>query len=69
MLDAFGDDPVPVAGDATRTGEIGQTLFERFVIPFEVVSFVLLAALVGGIVLARRDPDVETAAELEEAAR
>jgi hypothetical protein len=31
-------------------------MFERFVIPFEVVSVVLLAALIGGIVLARRDP-------------
>jgi NADH:ubiquinone oxidoreductase subunit 6 (subunit J) len=30
-------------------------LFGRFVIPFEVVSFVLLAALIGGITLARRD--------------
>lgn len=58
MLDAFGDDPVPV-GNATRADEIGQSLFERFAIPFEVVSFVLLAALIGGIVLARRDPSVE----------
>jgi NADH:ubiquinone oxidoreductase subunit 6 (subunit J) len=27
----------------------------RFVVPFEVVSFVLLAALIGGITIARRD--------------
>jgi NADH-quinone oxidoreductase subunit J len=40
----------------TRTADIGETLFSRFVIPFEAVSFVLLAALIGGIVLARRDP-------------
>ena len=59
MLDAFGDDLVPAAADATRTGDIGQSIFERFVIPFEVVSFVLLAALIGGIVLARKDPSVE----------
>jgi NADH-quinone oxidoreductase subunit J len=59
MLDAFGDDPVPAAVDPTRTGDIGQSIFERFVIPFEVVSFVLLAALIGGIVLARQDPSVE----------
>ncbi|MEA2002806.1 MAG: NADH-quinone oxidoreductase subunit J [Actinomycetota bacterium] len=64
MLDAFGDDPLPVL-DATRTGDIGQSIFERFVIPFEVVSFVLLAALIGGIVLARRDP-AEEPAETEE---
>jgi NADH-quinone oxidoreductase subunit J len=59
MLDAFEDDLIATAGDATRTGEVGQTIFERFVIPFEVVSFVLLAALIGAIVLARKDPSVE----------
>ena len=50
----FGD--AELAASPTRTDEIGQSMFERFVIPFEVVSFVLLAALIGGIVLARRDP-------------
>jgi NADH-quinone oxidoreductase subunit J len=59
MLDAFGDDPVPAASEATRTADVGQSIFERFVIPFEVVSFVLLAALIGAIVLARQDPSVE----------
>jgi NADH-quinone oxidoreductase subunit J len=38
------------------TAEVGDLLFSRFVIPFEAVSFVLLAALIGGIVLARKDP-------------
>ncbi|MDX1690410.1 MAG: NADH-quinone oxidoreductase subunit J [Acidimicrobiia bacterium] len=38
-----------------RTDSIGEILFSRFVIPFEAVSFVLLAALIGGIVLARKD--------------
>ncbi|MEE8496917.1 MAG: NADH-quinone oxidoreductase subunit J [Acidimicrobiia bacterium] len=36
--------------------DIGAVLFTRYVIPFEAVSFVLLAALIGGIVLARKDP-------------
>ena len=40
----------------TGTGFLGDLLFNRFVIPFEAVSFVLLAALIGGIVLARKDP-------------
>jgi len=44
-----------VATDVTRTSEIGSVLFTRYVIPFEAVSFVLLAALIGGIVLARKD--------------
>ncbi len=38
------------------TAALGDLLFNRFVIPFEAVSFVLLAALIGGIVLARKDP-------------
>jgi NADH:ubiquinone oxidoreductase subunit 6 (subunit J) len=42
-------------GEATSTELVGESLLGRFVIPFEVVSFVLLAALVGGITIARRD--------------
>ncbi len=51
---AFGDAEMVAA--PTRAGEVGQSIFQRFVIPFETVSVVLLAALIGGIVLARRDP-------------
>jgi NADH-quinone oxidoreductase subunit J len=58
MLDAFADDRVEAS--VVRTGEIGALLFDRWVIPFEVVSLVLLAALIGGIVLARRDPEDRT---------
>lgn len=66
MLSEFGDDVIPEAADATRTDELGLLIFERYVIPFEVVSVVLLAALIGGIVLARRDPapDEEVGARL-----
>lgn len=42
-------------GEATLAGELGQQLFTRFVLPFEVVSVLLLAALVGAVVLAKRD--------------
>jgi NADH-quinone oxidoreductase subunit J len=45
-----------IDGAVTRTSELGEVLFTRYVIPFEAVSFVLLAALIGGIVLARKDP-------------
>ena len=34
--------------------EIGQELFGRFALPFEMASLVLLAAIVGAVVLARR---------------
>lgn len=52
---AFEDTVIPEG--VTRTSDIGAVLFTRYVIPFEAVSFVLLAALIGGIVLARKDPD------------
>jgi NADH-quinone oxidoreductase subunit J len=34
---------------------VGESIFSRYVLPFEVVSFLLLAALIGAIVLSRRD--------------
>lgn len=37
------------------TGLVGAQLFTTYVLPFEVVSFVLLAALIGAIVLARKE--------------
>lgn len=54
-ITGFGEQEI--VANPTRTSEVGQSMFERFVIPFEVVSVVLLAALIGGIVLARRDPE------------
>jgi len=54
---AFFED-AEIAGERTvLTSDIGASIFDRFVVPFEVVSFVLLAALIGGIVLARKDPE------------
>ena len=37
------------------TAAIGDALFDRFVLPFEVASVLLLAALIGSIALARED--------------
>ena len=37
------------------TMEIGKLLMTRYVVPFEIVSVVLLAALIGAIVIARRN--------------
>ena len=51
--------PAPEAG--ARTGgeirELSTTLFSDYLLPFEVVSVILLVALVGAIVLARKEPD------------
>jgi NADH-quinone oxidoreductase subunit J len=53
VWDAFPADRIELT--TSRTAGVGDSLFTRFVLPFEVVSFLLLAALVGAIVLARRE--------------
>jgi NADH-quinone oxidoreductase subunit J len=40
---------------ATSTAALGASIFRNYVLPFEAVSVLLLAALIGAIVLARRD--------------
>ena len=54
-ITAFGDRLVATTGSPTATEILGDALLGRFVIPFEIVGFVLLAALIGGITVARRD--------------
>ncbi len=54
LLDGFGDDKIELA-EPQRSGDVGLEIFQSYVIPFEVISVLLLAALVGAVVLARRD--------------
>jgi NADH-quinone oxidoreductase subunit J len=54
LVRAFGGERI-VNRAATTTAALGSSLFRNFVLPFEAVSLLLLAALVGAIVLARRD--------------
>ena len=59
LVDAFSKAYIHI--DPNQPGsaqEIGGAVFRTWVLPFEVVSVLLLAALVGAIVLAR--PDVGT---------
>ena len=39
-----------------KPGIIGEVLFTKFLLPFEVVSILLLIALVGAVSLVRRQP-------------
>ena len=51
----FGETRIDVQeGDIGSTGSIGSTIFGSWVLAFEIVSMILLAALVGAIVLSRR---------------
>jgi NAD(P)H-quinone oxidoreductase subunit 6 len=43
----------PVSGDGKKLGELFLT---RFVLPFEIVSVLLLTALIGALVIAKKDP-------------
>lgn len=51
---AFGDERITFVR-AVRTADIGNALFTSYVLPFEAVSVLLLAALVGAILLAKKD--------------
>ncbi|CAN5536461.1 NADH-quinone oxidoreductase subunit J [soil metagenome] len=39
----------------TTTRSVGEVIFSAYVLPFEIVSMLLLAALVGSVVISRRD--------------
>ena len=51
--------PAPVAGqavlDGANTEQVGWMLYTSYLVPFEVASMLLLVAMIGAIVLARRD--------------
>ncbi len=54
ILTSFGGTKLELRR-AFSTEALGNELFTRWILPFEAVSVLLLAALVGAIVLARRD--------------
>ncbi|MGI8709551.1 MAG: NADH-quinone oxidoreductase subunit J family protein [Acidimicrobiales bacterium] len=55
LLDGFGRDKLPADLAPTTTGQVSDVIFSTYLVPFEVVSVLLLAALIGAIVIARRD--------------
>lgn len=54
IWNAFGDERIHLTGPTT-TKQVGESLFSSYILPFELVSVLLLAAMVGAIVLARRE--------------
>ena len=54
LWSAFEDTRLP-ADTVQRTAEVSDEIFSTYLVPFEVVSVLLLAALIGAIVVARRD--------------
>jgi NADH-quinone oxidoreductase subunit J len=58
LVDAFGRQKIKLDAAVLATGKtavVGDAIFRQYVVPFEVVSMLLLAALVGAVVIARRD--------------
>ena len=58
VVDAFGGKKIHFSNSLValgRTSTVGKDIFRVYVVPFEVVSMLLLAALVGAVVLARKD--------------
>jgi NADH-quinone oxidoreductase subunit J len=58
LVDAFGGTNIHFTDALVKQGNtahVGSKLFRQYLVPFEVVSMLLLGALVGAVVLARRD--------------
>jgi NADH-quinone oxidoreductase subunit J len=62
LIDAFGDKEVAISGvkgaatlHTGKSATLADLIFKSYVVPFEIVSILLLAALVGAVVIARRD--------------
>jgi NADH-quinone oxidoreductase subunit J len=55
LVDGYGDVEIAEPDKIVRAGDLGRSIFHDWVIPFEVVSLLLLGALIGAIVIARRD--------------
>ncbi|MDY0391666.1 MAG: NADH-quinone oxidoreductase subunit J [Desulfobulbus oligotrophicus] len=68
ILGEKGKWPVEAVREVTHTKVIGQELYTTYLLPFEIAGLILLVALLGGLVLARRergegDNEVQTAEE------
>jgi NADH-quinone oxidoreductase subunit J len=55
LVDAYRWRPVGLPGSTGSAEQIGTQVFRSWVLPFEVLSVLLLAALIGAIVISRPD--------------
>jgi NADH-quinone oxidoreductase subunit J len=55
LIDAFRDDELPKDAAVTTTAQVSDAIFSTYLLPFWALSFVLTVAVIGAIVLARRD--------------
>ncbi len=55
LIDAFSDEQLPADPLISSTEQVSDSIFGPYLLPFWALSFVLLAAVIGAIVLARKD--------------
>jgi NADH-quinone oxidoreductase subunit J len=56
MIEAFEGQEIDLsATEGTTVQSIGEAIFSVYVLPFEIVSLLLLAGLVGAVLISRRD--------------
>ena len=55
LLNSFGDEKMPEDAAIVTTQQVSDQIFGPYLLPFWALSFVLLAAVIGAIVLARKD--------------
>jgi NADH-quinone oxidoreductase subunit J len=55
IVDQYGDDKLPDPGGPTPTDDVADGVLSPYLVPFLALSFILLAAAIGAIVLARKD--------------
>ena len=55
LVNSFGDDKMPEGDSIVTTKQVSDQIFGPYLLPFWALSFVLLAAVIGAIVLARKD--------------
>jgi NADH-quinone oxidoreductase subunit J len=55
LMKGFSDDTLPTDAPTQSTATISDLIFKPYLLPFWALSFVLLAAVIGAIVLARKD--------------
>jgi NADH-quinone oxidoreductase subunit J len=55
LADGFGNEKLPQDTTPVSVQQVSDSIFGPYLLPFWALSFVLLAAVIGAIVLARKD--------------
>jgi NADH-quinone oxidoreductase subunit J len=65
-LKAIDTEGASVGAGFGSPAQVGELFLTKFLVPFEVVSYLLLVAAVGAVILARREPETGARARADE---